>query len=578
MTGADLVVKMLEHYGVKHVFGLPGDTSVALYDAFRRSANLKHILTRDERSSAYMAEAYAKVTGRPGVCEGPSGGGALYIIPGVSEADGSRVPLVCLTTDVPLASDDRGSLTSLDQVGLFKPVTRFAARVLMAEKIPETFRRAFRHATSPRQGASHVALPEDVLSREIDDGETRGLYAEVQHSCFPAYRCTPPAADLERAVKLLRSASRPIILCGGGVHLGAAWDELHQFVEMTSIPIVTTLNGKGAIDERHPLALGVVGGNAGKEASNAAARDADLVLVIGSRLNSTSTAGGLIFKNRPQLVQIDLDPTQIGNNYSVELGLVGDARAILAALVALWRDRDEGAAQQRLRWAGVCRAAIEEEITRYEKYFAADYTPFTPHRVIRALEKSLPPDSILVCDAGTPTPYVGAFYRPSSAGRVFIAARAHGSLGYALPAAIGAKVGAPERPVVALFGDGSFAMACGELETIQRHQLPIVMISFRNGCYSWIKCLQQIYYRETYFGVDFATDADYCAVARGFGIRAIRPTSGPELEQQIAHAVAARVPTFIEVTVECMTTVTPPVSAWQRDATLAPEERKRKSY
>lgn len=563
---------------MKHVFGLPGDTSLALYDAFRRSSSLEHILTRDERSSAYMADAYAKVTGRPGVCEGPSGGGALYIIPGVSEADGSRVPLVCLTTDVPLTSDDRGSLTSSDQVGLFKSVTRFATRVLMPEKVPETLRRAFRHATSERQGATQVTLPEDVLSRELDDSIEQNLYAEVQHSRFPAYRRTPPAADLECAVDLLQRASRPMMLCGGGLHLAAAWDELHQLAGLASIPVATTLNGKGAIDERHPLALGVVGGNAGKKASNAAARDADLVLVIGSRLNSTSTAGGFIFENRPQLVQIDLDPAQIGNNYAVELGLAGDAKAILAALVSLLRERGEATAQPHLSWAGVCRSAIEEEISQYEKYFAADRTPFAPHRVIRALEKSLPSDSIVVCDAGTPTPYVGAFYRPSSSGRVFIAGRAHGSLGYALPAAIGAKMGAPERSVVALLGDGSFAMACGELETAQRYQLPIVFICFRNGCFSWIKCLQQVYYREGYFGVDFGTDADYCAVARGYGIKSVRPTSGPELEKEIAEAVAANAPTFIEVMVECMTAVTPPVHAWQRDVALVPEERKRKSY
>jgi acetolactate synthase-1/2/3 large subunit len=579
MTGADLVVKMLEQYQVNHVFGLPGDTSMALYDAFRRSTKINHILTRDERSSAYMADAYAKVTGRVGVCEGPSGGGALYIIPGVSEADGSRVPLICLTTDTPLVSDGRGSLTGLDQTALFEPVTRLTARALMPDKVPETLRRAFRHATGARQGASQVTLPEDVLSGEADEAKIgHALYAETQHSSFPAHRGTPPAAQLELAVELLESAARPIIFCGGGLHLSGACEELKQLVELTSLPVVTTLNGKGSLNERHPLALGVVGGNGAKQASNAAVRDADAVLVIGTRLNSTSTGGGFIFGKRPRLVQVDLDSTQIGNNYPVELGLVGDAKATLAALVSMIIGR-KGFPKRHVPWATERRAAVDKEISDQEKQFEADSVPFTPHRVMRALERSLPPNSILVCDAGTPTPYVAAFYRPAFAGRVFVAGRAHGSLGYALPAAVGARIGAPDhRPVLALFGDGSFAMSCGTLETIQRYQLPIVMLSFRNGCYGWIKCLQQLYCGEAYFGVDFGTDADYCTVARGYGIRAVRPESGPKLDEEIARAAGGTEPVFIDVTVQCMTQRTPPVLAWERDAAVPAGQRRRTSY
>lgn len=576
---------MLEVYGVKHVFGLPGDTSLALYDSFRRSAHLQHVLTRDERSSAYMADAYAKVTGRPGVCEGPSGGGALYIIPGVAEADGSRVPLVCLTTDVPLASDGRGSLTSLDQMSLFEPVTRFATRVLSPAKLPETIRRAFRSATAERQGAAQITLPENALSQETDTGAPgdferleRDLFAEARHSAFPAYRRLPPDSDLERVAELFWAAARPAILAGGGVHLSAAWDQLRELAELACIPVATTLNGKGAISEAHPLALGVVGGNGGKDASNSAVAEADLVLVVGSRLNSTSTAGGQVFGPKARLVQVDLDPSQIGNCLDVEVGLAGDARVTLAALASVLQGRKEGAAQVRLDWIQAKRRAISEELTRYEDRFCAEQAPLPPHRVVRALEKSLPADSLLVCDAGTPTPFVGAFYRSFAAGRTFIAGRAHGSLGYALPAAIGAKIGAPGRPVVGLFGDGSFAMACGELETLGRSRLPIVLVCFRNHTYSWIKCLQQVYFAEAYFGVDFGTDADYCAVARAYGLDAVRPASGVELDRALTQAVRSDRPTFVEVTVQCMTAATPPVRAWQRDLALAPKDRRHRSY
>jgi acetolactate synthase-1/2/3 large subunit len=197
---------------------------------------------------------------------------------------------------------------------------------------------------------------------------------------------------------------------------------------------------------------------------------------------------------------------------------------------------------------------------------------------MRAFMRALPPESVVVCDAGTPTPYVTAYYRPAAAGRLFIAGRSHGSLGYALPAAIGAQFGAPGRPVVAAFGDGSFGMVMGELETVARYGLPIVLVAFRNQCYSWIKCLQYYYYGERYHGVDFMPGPDYCAVARAFGIRAVRPESGAGLEQELRHAVAAREPVFIEVAVECMTREVPPVHAWRRDAALPPTERRRVSY
>ncbi|MDQ7794525.1 MAG: thiamine pyrophosphate-binding protein [bacterium] len=574
MTGADLVVKMLEEYGVRYVFGLPGDTSVALYEAFRRSRKVEHVLTRDERSSAYMADAYAKITGAVGVCEGPSGGGALYLIPGVSESDGSRVPLVSLTTDTPLSSDGRGSLTSLDQVELFGPVCRLAARVLQPAKVPESMRRAFRYATAPRQGATQVILPEDVLSGPVCAGGVADLYAEERHASFPAYRYSPPAAEVEAAAALLARASRPIILCGGGLHLSGAGDELRQLAEETSTPVVTTLNGKGSLEEVHPLSLGVCGGNGAKQATNEAVRNADVVLIVGSRLNSTSTAGGSIFNDGARLVQVDLDPAQIGNNYRLEVGLAGDARPVLAALAVLSRPPGD----DRRHWARGCREAVRQELDAYEQCAAADCSPFLPHLVVRALERTLPGDSILLCDAGTPTPYVAAYYRPATAGRTFIAGRAHGSLGYALPAAIGAKIGAPDRTVAALFGDGSFGMACGELETIGRRRLPLILISFRNGCYSWIKCLQKLYYNEGYFGVDLGVHADYSEVARACGIHAARPGSGPELEEELRRAVASDAPAFVEVMTGCMTGFTPPVAAWQRDSRLDPEQRQRKSY
>jgi acetolactate synthase-1/2/3 large subunit len=576
LTGAELVVKTLLEHGVTHVFGLPGDTSMALYEAFRKCPGIHHVMVKDERSAAYMAGAFARVTGRPGVCEGPSGGGALYILPGVAEADGSRIPLVCLTTDLPLSSDDRGSLTQLDQTALFAPVTRFTSRVLLAEKLPESIDRAFRHATASRQGAAHLALPESVLAQPVDGATVSRPSAPA--TAFPAHRYLPPLSDIQRAAALLESSRRPIILCGGGVHASGGHEAVGKFQAWLSIPAVMSINGKGAVDETTVTGLGVVGGNGGKASCNRAARDADLVLVLGSRLNSTTTAGGYICNQDAGVIQVDLDASQIGNAHRVDLALVGDITCVLDALASALRERGVVREGQYRAWADACRHQVEEEIARYEPLLSSPAFPCKPHRVMRALERVVPSESIVVCDAGTPTPYVAAFYRPRASGSWFLAGRCHGSLGFALPAAMGAQFGHPDRPVLALLGDGSLSMGLGELETLVRYRLPIVVLAFRNHAYSWIKCLQNLYYGASYHGVDFSEPVDFCAVARAFGIAAYRPGSGGELEEVLSRAIRERRPAFIEVAVECLTRELPPVHAWQRDAGLPPDLRRRASY
>lgn len=576
LTGAELVVRALQHHGVTHVFGLPGDTSMALYEAFRQHPGIRHIVVKDERSAAYMAGAFARVTGRPGVCEGPSGGGALYILPGVAEADSSCIPLICLTTDLPMSSDDRGSLTQLDQTALFAPVTRFTSRVLLAEKLPESIARAFRHATAGRQGAAHLALPENVLAQQVD-AETVAWPSQPV-TTFPAHRYLPPVSDIERAAARLESSHRPIILCGGCVHASGGHAALSKLQAWLCLPAVMSINGKGAVDETTRTGLGVVGGNGGKAACNQAVRAADLVLVLGSRLNSTTTAGGYIWGRDTQVIQVDLDAGQTGNAHRVDLALAGDIACVLEQLTSTLKERGAVGAGQYRAWADACRLQVEEELAGYEPLLASPAFPYKPHRVMRALERAVPRDSIVVCDAGTPTPYVAAFYRPRAAGSWFIAGRGHGSLGFALPAAMGAQFGNPDRAVLALVGDGSLSMVLGELETLVRYRLPVVVVAFRNHAYSWIKCLQHLYYDSSYHGVDFSGPVDFCAVAQAFGVPAYLPGSGAELEEALTRAVQERKPAFIEVAVECLTREIPPVHAWQRDARLPRNLRQRASY
>ena len=257
ITGAQAVVEMLRAHGVEIVFGLCGDTSLPLYDALRGSA-LRHILTRDERHAAYMADGYARVTGRVGVCEGPSGGGATYILPGLAEANESSIPVLAVNTDISVSSRGRFTLTELDQRALMRPVTKWNAVLDRAADIPRVFRQAFDAMTSGRPGAAHIALPFDVQTAPVSAAD---VWADPSLGTYPSRRTAPDPEMIALAAKLLRSAKAPVFICGGGVVISRAESELTELAEKLGAPVATTISGKGSINEDHPLAVGVVGSN-----------------------------------------------------------------------------------------------------------------------------------------------------------------------------------------------------------------------------------------------------------------------------------------------------------------------------
>jgi len=267
LTGAEAMVQMLQAYGVKHLFGLCGDTTLPFYDALARlDHGISHILARDERHGAYMADAYARVTGRPGVCEGPSGGGATYLLPGLVEANESSIPVLGITTDVATGSRGRYPLTELDQVSLFKPLTKWNASLDQAGRLPALVRAAFRAMTTGRPGAVHLALPFDTQKSAVDPDE---IWADPGHRHFPA---NPMAADpgrIEAAVHAIATARRALVICGGGPVIAAAGEALAAFAGRFNLPVATTISGQGAIAETHPLAVGVVGSNGGVAATRA---------------------------------------------------------------------------------------------------------------------------------------------------------------------------------------------------------------------------------------------------------------------------------------------------------------------
>jgi len=563
MKGSQVVVDMLKAYDVRYIFGVPGDTGIALYDALRQAqGEITHILARDERSASFMADVYARMSFRPGVCEGPSGAGATYLTPGIAEAQASSIPVLAITTDTPLAEEGRNVLTELDQKAVFEPITKWRALVKRVDRIPQVMREAFRQATSGRPGAVQITLPKDILEEEAP---AVACYAEADCRRYPAYRTRPDPAAVEKAAELLLQAESPVIVAGGGAVTSQAWSELTALAEALGIPVGTSINGKGAIAEDHPLSIGVVGDNGGREYANRLIEEADLVLYVGCKTDSVTTVDWTL--PAPDvgkaILHIDVDPREIGNNYPTEVGLVGDAKLALADLLAALQARGvpkpNGA---RLASLQKMKAEWWEEARAKMNSTAV---PIKPLRVIKELTQALPANSLIVADPGTPTPFMAAYF-VSRAGRQVISPRGYGGLGYAIPGVVGAKLARPEMTVIGLMGDGSFGMSVGELETISRLGLPVTIIQFSNACFGWIKVLQDLYQGGRYFSVDFSADTDHAKIAQGFGLRGVRVEHPDEIAPAIREALTSPVATFIDIVTECYVADLPPVTKWKQAA------------
>ena len=551
LSGAEAAVEMLRAHGVEVVFGLCGDTSLPLYDAMFRSGSLKHVLTRDERHAAYMADGYARVTGKVGVCEGPSGGGATYILPGLVEANESSVPILAINTDVSVSSRNRFTLTELDQRSLMKPLTKWNAVLDRAADLPRTFRSAFEAMTTGRPGAAHIALPFDVQNGPVERSD---VWADPTLGMFPSRRVAPDAQFIELAARLLRKAKAPLFICGGGVVLSGAENELMSLAEKLAAPVATTVSGKGSIDERCAHSVGVVGSNGGTPATRALVDAADVIVFVGCRAGSVTTerwrhpAPG-----RARIIHIDVDPRVPGTNYKVDVPIVGDARLCLAAL--------EEAVEKREGDLAFVDAKKREKFAAFDALAASADTPIKPERLVSVLDRILDRDGVLVADPGTPCPYFSAYYTVKGTGRRFFSNRAHGALGYSLAAAVGAHVGRPQVKTVAVMGDGSFGMCVGELETLVRLALPVTVVVVSNATYGWIKAGQKSGYGERYFSVDFGV-TDHARVADAFGVRSYRITDPEALEGVLKQALAHDGPTLVDVVCQPLHEAKAPVSEW----------------
>jgi acetolactate synthase-1/2/3 large subunit len=553
MTGAEAMVRMLQLHGVKHIFGLCGDTSLPFYDAMARlDHGMQHILTRDERSAAYMADGYARVSGRVGVCEGPSGGGATYLLPGIVEANESSIPVLGITTDIATTSRGRYALTELDQEALYRPLTKRTEVIDRADKLPEAVRRAFRAMTTGRPGAAHLGLPFDVQNGRVAEGD---IWADAALGVFPSTRASPEEEKIAKAAKLLTSARLPVLVCGGGVVISGAMEELDRLATQLGAPVATTVSGRGSLPDDHPLCLGVVGSNGGTLPTREALMKADLVVFVGCRAGSVTTERWRYPAPGTRVVHIDVDPMVPGTNYQTEVALIGDAKLTLGMLLGLIKGSSPRGGKE------IVEEAKRRKFSEFRALAAKDDVPILPERIVAALREILPRDATVVCDPGTPCPYFSAYYEFLEAGRHLISNRAHGALGYSMAAAVGAHFGRPGTKTVSVMGDGSFGFTAGELETIVRLKVPLLMVVISNSSYGWIKAGQKSGFGRRYFSVDFSR-TDHARVAEAFGVKAFKVEKPANLKAALTAAAEHGGPALVDVLAQPLEEARAPVSEW----------------
>ena len=546
MTGGEALARMIRAHGAPPMFGMAGFQLLPFYDAVRR-LGLRHALINDERCGAFAADAYARVTNRVGVCDATLGPGATNLVTALVESLNAGVPVVALVGDSHRAHSWKNMTQESRQLEILRPATKEVLRVERVERIPELVRRAFMIATTGRPGPVVLDVPEDV-AHDTHGFDPDELSADQTYTRVPALRCRPDAGAVRRAAGLLARAERPIILAGGGVHLSDAAEQLQAFAEAFAIPVAHTLSGKGAIACTHPLSAGIFGRYS--RIANDLIEAADCVLVIGCKLGEIATRRYTVPPPGKTLIHLDIAPEEIGRFYPPAVALWGDARAGIEDLFAAMPREALRPRAIRAEYA----AEVEDRMAAWRQSVAArltsDEVPINMARLMAELSRALPPAGILVADGGFAAHWGGLLFDTRRPGRGFVPDRGFASIGYGVPGAIGARLGAPDRPVAALTGDGGLNMTLGELETARRLGLGFALIVVNNAASGYVKALQHLMYGEGAYQSADLSETDYAATARALGCHGIRVERPDDLAGALRDALSERAcPVVVDVVV-----------------------------
>jgi len=559
-TGADAVVACLKHQGVEVIFGMTGGSIMPAYDALFRDGQIKHMIVGHEQGAAHMAEGYARATGKVGVVMTTSGPGATNLVTGLADAFMDSTPMVAITGQVTSNLLGNDAFQEADMRGITMPITKHNYQIKSVEELPEVFAEAFFVALSGRPGPVLIDLPKDVMTAPWD-----GLLAapSAPTGYKPPYRGHP--LQIERALKVLAQASRPVILAGGGVVTAGAHQELRDLAHAAGIPVTTSLMGLGAFPADDELFLGMPGMH-GTGYANLALYHSDLILCVGNRLDDRVTGRLDSFAPGARFIHVDVDPSEIGKNLPCLVPIVGDAKPVLKALA-------EGAAawEQKPDYS-LWRDQIETWKSCYPMTYAQKPPAIAPQAVVETLGRLLPQDAIVVTGVGQHQMYTAQFY-PFKEPRTLITSGGLGTMGFGLPAAVGAKVGSPDKEVFLIDGDGSFLMTIQELATAVRYRVGLVVLILNNNFLGMVRQWQEMFLDKRQAETELQPPP-YAVVAQAFGGLGRQVTTAEELEPAIAWARAQaaekHLPVVLNVMVEREALVLPMVPPGGANADFIP--------
>jgi len=530
-TGANSVVWSLEELGVDVMFGIPGGAILPVYDPLMHSSRVRHILVRHEQDAGHAAAGYAQASGRVGVCMATSGPGATNLITPLADAHMDSVPIVAITGQVSSSLIGKDAFQEADIIGMTMSVAKHGFRVTDASDIPRTLSEAFHIAASGRPGVVVVDIPKDVLQ-----SPTEFVWPPILD--LPGYSVPvpPPQSKIREAAKLINGAQSPVLYVGGGVIKAEAASELGELTELTGIPVVTTLMARGAFPDTNPLHYGMPGMH-GSVAAVAAMQRSDLLIALGARFDDRVTGVPESFAPGAQVLHIDIDPAEIGKNRRADVGIVGDCKQVLSALL-------QALTLERLAFPPPDLTGWRDSLDRIRATYPTSYEScpsglMAPQLVIESIGKAAGPEAIYAAGVGQHQMWA-AHHLTFEYPRTWLNSGGLGTMGYAVPAAIGAKLALPEHEVWAIDGDGCFQMTGRELATAAIEGIPIKVAIINNGTLGMVKQLQAIHYKERYTQVDLGTHVhrvpDFLLLAEGLGCAALRCERVENLQSTIAQA------------------------------------------
>jgi len=534
MNGGKALMKALEKEGVKEVFGLPGGMNLPMYDELYKS-DIRHILVRHEQSAAHMADGYGRVSRKPGVCFATSGPGATNLLTGIATAQADSAPMIAVTGQVPVHMIGKDAFQESDIIGMANPCVKYSFQPRTAAEIPEVVRKGFYIAATGRPGPVLIDIPKDVQTNEAqmnfpDEFKIRGYHPWTD----------PDITQIEKAIDMLLSAEKPIILSGGGAIISSAFAELQSIAELLMIPVVTTFKGKGSFPENHPLSLGPIGMHGHAEA-NKLMIEADCVLAIGTRFSDRSVGTFEEFEKGLKIIHMDVDPAEIGKNQTTNIAVIGDVQATLRIMVKLLIQKSIKKTE------GTTWLKHVKEVKEYwRENLKLPSGEMTAAKILRKLREVLPKESITTTEVGQHQMWASLFFDVIHPG-TFFSSTGLGTMGWGFPAAIGAKVARPDVAVVDIAGEGSFNMTENSLATSVLENIPVIVFLLNNFSLGMVAQWQRTFYDRRMIGIDLKNCPDYVKLAESYGAQGIRAQSLDELEKAIKTGLKSDVTTVIDI-------------------------------